>query len=371
MITLQIIQPGQAARPEHESGRFSLSQAKKIVGDCFTRNPIIYWTDFLASAAVGYGFAASYLLARPSSAQQIVSFLISGLALFRAGTFMHEIIHMSEGAMRGFKIAWNIIFGIPMLTPSLMYRSHADHHSVRLFGTPADGEYLPLGVAPTPEILRFFAQVPILPFLVVFRFLVLTPLSFLHPGLRQWVMERASSAVCNPYYRRRIPPAERQGLWLLMEWACFAYLVVILGLVLAGTIPLNSLALVYLLATYGAGLNWARNLAAHRYRNDGNTIDLRAQLLDSINIVGQGWLTALLFPVGLNYHALHHLFPTLPYHAMRRAHRRLMAELPADSPYRKTVYKNYWQAVTDLWRSAKTSEVSEAMAVWRQQSMHY
>jgi hypothetical protein len=37
------------------------------------------------------------------------------------------------------------------------------------------------------------------------------------------------------------------------------------------------------------------------------------------------------FPLGLRYHALHHLFPSLPYHALGTAHRRLIVALPPDS----------------------------------------
>ena len=39
-------------------------------------------------------------------------------------------------------------------------------------------------------------------------------------------------------------------------------------------------------------------------------------------------------PVGLRYHALHHLFPTLPYHNLKAAHEYLLVHLPPESPYR-------------------------------------
>lgn len=61
------------------------------------------------------------------------------------------------------------------------------------------------------------------------------------------------------------------------------------------------------------------------------------QILDSHNYPCPPWFTELWGPVGMRFRALHHLFPSLPYHAMPEAHRRLMARLPADSPYRKTV----------------------------------
>src|SRR3546814_3007575 len=51
-------------------------------------------------------------------------------------------------------------------------------------------------------------------------------------------------------------------------------------------------------------------------------LSYQAQLEDTLHITGQTWLTALLFPVGLRYHALHHLFPAMPYHAMGRSEER-------------------------------------------------
>lgn len=82
------------------------------------------------------------------------------------------------------------------------------------------------------------------------------------------------------------------------------------------------------------------------------------QIADSINFAGRSPLTALLFPVGLRYHALHHWFPALPYHSLGRAHRRLMAQLPADSPYRLTVRRSFLEAVGNLWRGARTAAVT-------------
>jgi fatty acid desaturase len=56
--------------------------------------------------------------------------------------------------------------------------------------------------------------------------------------------------------------------------------------------------------------------------------------------------------VGLRYHALHHLFPSLPYHNLGRAHQRLMAELPTDSPYRLTNSDSLRQSFLRLWRAS-------------------
>jgi fatty acid desaturase len=76
-------------------------------------------------------------------------------------------------------------------------------------------------------------------------------------------------------------------------------------------------------------------------------------LTDSITITGHWLWTELFFPLGLRYHALHHLFPALPFHNLAKAHRRLMERLPADAPYRETVFPSYWSAVRQLCASAR------------------
>jgi fatty acid desaturase len=49
------------------------------------------------------------------------------------------------------------------------------------------------------------------------------------------------------------------------------------------------------------------------------------QFLDTVNVPPPALLPVLWAPVGLRYHALHHLLPRLPYHNLAIAHRRLAA----------------------------------------------
>ncbi len=356
----------QAAREGVPQG-FPLREAKEIVNDLFAPKPWLYWTDFLISASIAYGCAAIYLTAPAFSPAQIAAFMVSGFALFRVGTFIHEIVHMQRGSMVGFRIAWNLVVGVPLLMNSLLYGNHLDHHNPRKYGTPADGEYLPLAASPLRETLLYLAQIPLLPVLAVARFLLLVPLSFLLPGLRRWLLKRASSYGSNPYYRRPTPPAERDGLWALMDALSFSFLLTVLVLVLQGVISWSTMGLVYLLATYAIGLNWVRTLAAHRYQNAGTEMTYAQQLQDSLTIGGRSPLTPLLFPVGLRYHALHHLFPSLPYHALREAHRRLLARLPEDSPYRQTICPGFGAAFRELARSALRAgqRGEDPMPLWR------
>ncbi len=61
--------------------------------------------------------------------------------------------------------------------------------------------------------------------------------------------------------------------------------------------------------------------------------------------------------MGLRYHALHHLFPAMPYHSLDAAHHRLMAQLPPDSPYRQTNSPGLLYALRELigqsWASSR------------------
>jgi fatty acid desaturase len=326
---------------------FSIEEAHRIVADLFEHNPRTYWLDFGITYVVATVAAVIYFSTPNFSLAQIVSWLVAGFAIFRAGVFIHEIVHMPSGRMTGFKIAWNVLFGLPMLTPSFMYANHRDHHNRRHYGTSKDGEYLPMGIERREAILRYLLQIPLLPAFAMFRFFVLVPMSLIVPSLRRWVLERASSYVCNPDYRRELPANEDRSWWIFAELGCF---LMIIGLIVAiGTTTLHwwIIAEIY-------GLNWFRNLVAHRYCNAGGELTHVQQLEDSITIGGRSPLTLLLFPIGMRYHALHHLFPAIPYHNLSVAHRRLLAQLSAGSPYRQTVSPGLWAALRELWRRPKT-----------------
>jgi fatty acid desaturase len=110
-------------------------------------------------------------------------------------------------------------------------------------------------------------------------------------------------------------------------------------------------------------VNQVRTLAAHRYEHEGAPVDPEAQLLDSINLCADPpWtaLVALVAPVGLRFHALHHLLPSVPYHALGSLHRQLVAELPEDAPYRRTEERGVLPAVNTLWQKAAVCQVAGA-----------
>lgn len=365
----RILEPAPETDGAERATARSLAEARELIKDLFEPRAGLYWADFLLTLLIAYGAVALYLSSPRFSPLFVASFIVAAFALFRGGVFMHELVHLPPRRLRVFRAAWNVLFGIPALTPSFMYRCHLDHHNPRHFGTPKDGEYLPLGAGPVRRIVLYLLAMPVLPVFAIFRFLVLTPLSLLHPVFRRAVLERASSYVINPRYRRRLPAEERRWTWLALEAAIFLELAAFFGLLLAGRLPWAVLAELYVLAVASSGLNWLRTLAAHGYRNTGAPMTFGQQIEDSIGIAGHPLLTELLFPVGLRYHSLHHWFPALPYHALGTAHRRLMMSLPQEAPYRRTLHRSYLHAVREMWRHASSgARRSEPLEVIRERA---
>jgi fatty acid desaturase len=352
-----------------ESGSNWTRQAREIVDDLHRRSALIYWTDFLLSVGAAWTLAVLYLRAPQWGVLPVLALVGAAILFYRAGTFIHEIVHFRDGELKWFARAWNLLMGIPLLVPWIMYRNHIDHHSVRYYGTPDDGEYLPLAAAPRRETVRYLLQIAVLPLFVVARFGVLAPLSWVNLRLREWVLTGTNSAGgTNPWYRKRFPREEERHL-LIVEVLCFLWLLSIAVLVALGIIGWSVVAKAYLLLALAMGLNWVRTLGAHGYGNRGERLSLPDQIADSINLTGQTWLTVWMFPVGLRYHALHHLFPFLPYHNLGKAHGRLMQRLPADCPYHQVNHSSFFAILAKLWRGARaTNSTDSAVALWRSRS---
>ena len=337
---------------------FSLSEARGIVHDLFTHRPWIYWADFLTSILAGhvlygvtrwlYDIHLEPLWLR--LAIQLVTFSVTCACYYRAVMFVHEIVHLPETKFRAFRFVWNLLCGIPFLVPSFAYSTHLDHHRRKLFGTEHDGEYLPLARLSPWCILLYLSQCLWVPPLAVVRFGLLTPLAWASPALRRLIHQRASSLVMDPNYLRPLPSRQAQRMIFLQELGCCLF---IWGCAIVLPVFFNRWHGPLLVQAYSTGvvlilLNSLRTLAAHRWWSNGEEGTFLDQMLDSVTMDNDSPLAILINPVGRRYHATHHLFPSMPYHNLRAAHKRLLEELPADSPYRQTVGQSIWATIVDL-----------------------
>ncbi|HRE36389.1 MAG TPA: fatty acid desaturase, partial [Sphingopyxis terrae] len=172
--------------------------ASELTRDLVNPNARIYWVDFLGSAFIGYAGVAAAILA-PSTAWMLAAALIAVVALYRAGSFIHELTHIRKNALPGFRLVWNLLVGIPLLIPSFLYEGiHSLHHNRTKYGTVEDPEYLPLALMKPWTVPLFVVAAAFAPLALLFRFAVLTPLSFVIPPLRRVVMERYSGMIINP-----------------------------------------------------------------------------------------------------------------------------------------------------------------------------
>ena len=316
-----------------------LKAAAELTRELSAANPRIYWADFLASVVIGYAaLAAAIMAGAPGLA--IACGAVAVLALYRAESFIHELTHLKHSTLPGFRGAWNALLGVPMLVPSFMYEGvHNLHHAKTRYGTVEDPEYLPLALMKPWTLPVFILVAALAPVALIIRFAVLAPLSALSPRLRQLVVERYSGLQINPAFRRRMPEGDAAALWKRLEIAASLWAVALVTLVATGVIPLRAFLIVLAVASAVAVLNQVRTLVAHLWENEGEPMTVTAQYLDSVNVPPPGLLPALWAPVGLRYHALHHLLPSVPYHNLGTAHRRLAAVLDPASPYFKANYK--------------------------------
>lgn len=340
---------------ETESNSFSIPKAREIIADSFVRRPVVQWRDLLVTMVITYAAFYVCVSAPLFSIQQIICFFVVGFGAYGLGTFVHEIVHMQRNEMPGYRLFYEIFIGIPMFMPTSFVAAHLEHHSTVHFGTGNDSCYLPLGNSRLREIAYFCLQVIILPVVILIRFVVITPISFLHPKLRKWVLERASSYELNFGYRRRIRKKAPRLYRDFIEICCCLRGWALLGAVAIGFFPPTRILLFYCVAVLALGLKHLHNIVAHHYRSIGEPMSRHGQLVDTINITGVPILTSLFLPFGLRYHALHHLFPNIPYHNLAAAHHRLLAEFPPDSAYHKTVCPGMWSALRNLIRDALAS----------------
>lgn len=347
---------------------FSFTQARGLIGDLTKPNPVVYWIDFLASIITGH-IALHLIFFLPRwydrsgwmLAGMATCYVFTVIAYMRALMFIHELVHLPKDGFKGFRFAWNALCGVFFLVPSFLYYPHVDHHRRKHYGTEKDGEYLPLSHQSRWFIVGFIVQALVIPLLGLARFLIISPICWVIPGARRWVHRHASTMLVDPTYERTDASPALMRTVVLQEFLVFVWCVWFL---IRGGIMRDQWLDPFWLLAYAVGvgvlvLNELRTLGAHRWTNsDQSVMTFEEQLLDTVNYPYRPWFTELWGPIGTRYHALHHLFPSLPYHNLGTAHRRLAEGLPQESPYHRTSALSLTQEIVSLWKRAAQSQAS-------------
>ncbi|MFO0939314.1 MAG: fatty acid desaturase [Pirellulales bacterium] len=359
---------------EKASNQFSIREARGLVKDLSVPNPSIYWGDFLASILIGH--VSLFLLTRLDRlgitalqtpvvywASCSLLFTTTAILYMRSVMFIHELVHLPEEGFRAFRVAWNLLCGIPLLVPSFLYYPHIDHHRRKHYGTDLDGEYLDLSHRHPANMFLFVAAAAAVPLAAFARFLVMTPIAWVVPGFRAWVEKHASSMIIDIFYLRGDFGAKARQIMRLQEVLCFVWCAGLVAAWYFGRVSNLAVGYSYALATTLIVINNVRTLGAHRWVGDGRELTFEEQLLDSVNYPHRAWITELWGPVGTRYHAIHHLFPSMPYHNLGIAHRRLMEGLPKDSIYRQTERTSLMGAIFELWQRARHRNDANSNAI--------
>jgi fatty acid desaturase len=317
-----------------------------LVKDLMHPDPARYWVELLLTAIVAWGlFLAVCLLPLWSPAMWLAA---AGAVVFwyRASFMMHELTHQRRADLPGFHAAWNLLVGVPTLLPSIFYEGvHSLHHKKSTYGTSRDPEYLPMGGRPW-VVAGFLAASFVQPLLLALRFFVAVPISWVQAKLRRRLFRYGSTYTIRPIFTRQTTLAEEREIvnWELVILTVWAPL---LAATAAGWLPWRWLLTWYVVYSAVILVNRVRMACAHRFESDGMPHEHWAQFADSIDTPG-GLLAEILAPLGSKYHALHHLFPSLPFHNAKAAYERLAAAAPSDIEYRASTSPSFRRSFANL-----------------------
>ena len=340
--------------------------------DFFAVNQTKYWFDLILCTIAAFTAAAIYLGAPLFSWQQFVAFPFAVFWLYRGNSMVHEVSHLGKKQFPSFQAAWNVLLGIPTLFPSTFFTTHhRDHHSGRHYGTPQDPEYIVNVFTPGSFASGVFyvLHVTLYPIFVLFSFLF-APISYLRPEWRDFTLRRLSSFTLNWKYERNLSRLNRKNFALVEILCCLRAWAIPIGVVI-GLTDWSRIPLMYLLAITILAANQMRFFADHHFESHGEKMSMADHVTDSCNYSNNDFLTWLFFPFTIRFHALHHLFPTIPYHNLPAAHQHLTETLPEDSVYHTLDQPGWWHTAKETLQFSKgKKEAKKAKANTRKVTVH-
>lgn len=331
-----------------ETCELSLAKILPNIGHFFAVNKFRFALDLTLCAIIGNYFLIIASYEALFSALQLLYVFIASVLLFRATAFMHEAYHQTKN-MKWFQNYYNLVHGFLHKIPSYGYDDHRFHHSPQTYGTRKDPEYETLGSKPK-LLVMFLPLFGMLLFAVFIAFRwVLIPflLPFIGAKGRNLIYRYASTFAMCPQYVRDEPTESERLTWYQQDFGCALYTLATAALIYSGVLPTQILVVWVITLYFIALINFYRVALNHRYFTEFDQTTHKGQVLDSVTLP-LTIFNAMFYPLGLGYHALHHMFPQIPYHNMGKVHNYLMENLPPDHPYRATCVKNYLSGFNQL-----------------------
>jgi fatty acid desaturase len=299
-----------------------------ISRDYFIPRPAVYFRDFgfyLALYAAGFvwGMNASWPMI-------ILPWLLATFGLHRAGLFCHEIVHIKDESLRGFRALYTWTVALIVMVPPLRFQlPHLAHHRLGVFGTPEDPQY-PL-VRGNPFAMAMVLLV--IPFAVPFTNLLMTVTAALgafrvEAALDRWATQNLGfslSSALTPDQQAEVSRHARVTLVLFLAVVIF----------FPGALPFY-----YAVLVAGWALLTARIPLEHELERLVEASGREDQMIDSFTI--ESPLALIVQPVGFRYHTAHHMYPGVPYHNLPALHEELKRTIPE---YRDSII-SIWTAIS-------------------------
>ncbi|WP_412471875.1 fatty acid desaturase family protein [Halobacteriovorax sp. RT-1-4] len=303
------------------------------------------WFDLLSNALIGWS-AFFYTCFHFN----IFTFILAIFFIYRGTILVHEVSHIAK-KVKGYRTAFNILFGWPNAYPVYLGDAHLFHHGKKTYGTERDPEYKYISEFRFLTLTRPFLASVALPIIQVIRFGIL-PLTyiFLNTEQKKWVYQNISTLAFSMDYKRPIRNEKKDIARMVRnDLMCVLYKVAIGLLIFLEVLPVQTIWIWFSIVVISSTLNMYRALFNHLYTNESLVpMTWEEHLLDTVTIES-GLSSFFIFVNGLNYHAIHHLFPELPYTNLAAAHKELMEKLPADHIYKSNTYSSIFHVlVTSL-----------------------